>query len=103
MHLLTPSVHQDAQFASWPRDSWYIGEGLVRADGTLTTHDPCAPPNVKNITTCLRRHHIVGHYSKDLQMNQFVPLQLVETGICLAACAVLAAFCFWYVRRVTAR
>ncbi|SEG89578.1 hypothetical protein SAMN05216223_120126 [Actinacidiphila yanglinensis] len=105
-HLLTPYVlrHGYGQLApSQPRDAWYLGGGYVRADGSLTTKDPCAGPGVKDIMTCLRQHHVVGQYDSDFRMSQFVPLQLIETAICLSAAAALAAFCLWYVPRVTAR
>lgn len=106
-HLLTPSVRRSRglglDFPNSPRDAWYQGLGYVRADGTLTSHDPCTSARVHDVPACMRQHHIVGHYSSAFKMNQFLPLQLIETGICLAVCAALAAFCLWYVPRITAR
>jgi hypothetical protein len=105
-HLLTPEIirrgyHQLA--ASDPRDAWYLGGGYVRADGTLTPAEPCPGPNVKDLSACLRQHHIVGEYDSYLRTSQFLPLQLIETAICLSAAAALAAFCLWYVHRIRAR
>jgi hypothetical protein len=104
-HLLTPYVRRGRgpDFPIAPLDGWFQGVGYVRADGTLTSRDPCADPTVRGSSACQQQHHIVGHYIRAFKMNQFLPLQLIETGICLAACAALAAFCLWYVPRITAR
>ncbi|MGQ4434553.1 ABC transporter permease subunit [Streptomyces sp. SAS_260] len=104
-HLLTPYVVRGYGRLppNDPRDAWYLGSGNVRADGTLTTGHPCPGPNVKDFSACLRQHHVIGQYDSYLRTSQFLPLQLIETAISLSAATALAAFCLWYVNRVTAR
>ncbi|BBA95757.1 hypothetical protein RVR_753 [Actinacidiphila reveromycinica] len=105
-HLLTPRLRRTRglDFPSLPRDGWFQGVGYVRADGSLTTSiPPCAGRDTHAFATCMRQQQIVGRYNRSFTMDQFVPLQLIETGICLAAAAALAAFCLWYLPRVTAR
>ncbi|WP_435135970.1 ABC transporter permease subunit [Actinacidiphila sp. bgisy144] len=104
-HLLTPHIRRtrSLDFPSTPLDGWFQGFGYVRSDGTLTRRNPCSGPGLQDFSGCLARHHIVGRYNSSFTMDQFLPLQLVETGICLTATAALAAFCLWHVRRVKTR
>ncbi|MFJ8142993.1 cell wall protein [Streptomyces sp. NPDC096013] len=105
-HLLTPHIHRTRGlgFPNSPRDGWYQRVGYVRADGSLTASlPPCAGRDLHAFSTCMRQQQIVGRYNRSFTMDQFLPLQLIETGICLAATAALAAFCLWYLPRVTAR
>jgi len=104
-HLVSPYIRRGTgmHYPDLIPDAWYLGGGWVRNDGTLTTADPCGRVPTTDYRACLSRHHITGLYSRDLRPSQFVPLQLIETGICLAAAVALAALCLWHVRRVSTR
>ncbi|MEU3984511.1 cell wall protein [Streptomyces sp. NPDC026672] len=89
-----------------PLDSWQLSSGYVHADGRLTEVYPCAYSGgqsaPQDFHSCLRAHDIVTQYSRVLLPDQIVPLQLIETGICLAAAAALAVLCLHGVRRIAA-
>ncbi|WP_405588219.1 cell wall protein [Streptomyces sp. NBC_01190] len=103
-HLLATHVQRGTglHFPVPPMDSWYLDGGLVRTDGSLTDSYPSCAPRV-GFDACLQTHGLVGQYSRSLHIDELPLLQLVETGICLAAAAALIAFCLWYVPRIAAR
>ncbi|WP_329138712.1 cell wall protein [Streptomyces sp. NBC_01476] len=103
-HLLTAHIQRSAglHFRRAPLDSWYLGGGYVRADGSLTDTYPSCPSRMDS-ATCLRTNGIVGQYSRSFHIGQLPLMQLIETGICLAAAAALAGFCLWYVPRIAVR
>ncbi|MEU2867246.1 cell wall protein [Streptomyces mirabilis] len=105
-HLLTPTVRRtdgDA-FPDWTLNAWHLDQGYTHADGSLTATSPCPPSTTwEALQRCEHTRHITGTYSRDLDPQQFLPLQWIETWICLTATALLAAFCLVHVRRMRAR
>jgi hypothetical protein len=86
-----------------PRDAWLIGNGYLRDDGAHLSSRTCGFARAEDMAHCFARLGVTGQYTSDHRMSQFLPLQGVETAICLAVTAALAAFCLWHVRRITAR
>ncbi|MDT0411455.1 MULTISPECIES: ABC transporter permease subunit [Streptomyces] len=87
-----------------PPNTWHLGGGYLRTDGTLTPHAPCPSPYPGNPqSACLHVHGIRGPYTRDLRPAQFLPLHLAETALCLVLALVLAFVCVLCVRRVAAR
>lgn len=80
-------------------DTWRLHSGFVRADGSLLSQRVC-DAGFSGAPQCLSRAHVVGTYSSYQPMSHFPRMQGIETGICLAATAGLAAFCVWKVTRI---
>lgn len=81
-------------------DAWRLHSGFVRADAGLLSNRVC-DAGFSGAPRCLSRAHVVGTYSSYHPMSQFLPMQGIETGMCLAVTAGLAAFCVWSVTRIT--
>ncbi|MET7484804.1 hypothetical protein [Streptomyces sp. NPDC005538] len=76
---------------------------LLGDEGAVTsTGAHIADPGCGNSTRCLKEHDITGYFSHYHPAAHFWPLQLVETGILLAATALLLAAAFTVLRRRTA-
>ncbi|MGW3288388.1 ABC transporter permease subunit [Streptomyces sp. NPDC001002] len=104
-HLLTPTVKR-IPLTAYPErtpNAWHLDEGYTRANGSFTDMFSCLPSNWEALKRCERTQHLTGKYTRDLDPQQFLTLQWVETGICLTAAALLAAFCLVHVRRIRAR
>ncbi|EFG65801.1 ABC transporter permease subunit [Streptomyces sp. SPB074] len=87
-----------------PPNTWHLGGGYLRTDGSATSHVPCPQPYPgAPQSACLHAHGIRGPYTRDLRPSQFLPLHLTETAVCLVLAAVLALACALYVRHVAAR
>ncbi|MEV0261740.1 cell wall protein [Streptomyces sp. NPDC050617] len=105
-HLLTATVTRRPVNVSpaSPVNSWHLGQGYARTDGSLTDYvDPCPPSGWAAQLRCEQAHHISGSYSRYLRPSQLLPLQWLETGICLAAAALLTALCLYGVRLIRTR
>lgn len=58
-------------------------------------------PDCGDSTACLAEHDVTGYYTRYHSSADFWPLQLIETGIVLAAAAAAVGAAFWLVRRRT--
>ncbi|MFS8197268.1 cell wall protein [Streptomyces sp. CWNU-52B] len=102
-HLLPATIRRHADPAT-PEplvNGWHLGQGFVRSDGSLFTTPKSIPCEGESWEEYARCQGITGSYSRDLRPSQFLPLQWMETGICLGAAALLVALCLWWVRRIT--
>lgn len=98
-HLLRPTITaRPGLWFSPPPDAWHLSEGYQTASGQHLPTSLCR--NAPDWEACAARLGVTGHYTRDLPMSRFLPLQAVETTLCLAAAAALAAWCLWRVERV---
>ncbi|MFJ6985581.1 MULTISPECIES: cell wall protein [unclassified Streptomyces] len=105
-HLLPAGVRPapTVDYPPLPPNTWHLGGGYLRVDGSLTDRIPCPQPYPDSPqSACLRAHGVTSPYSRDLRPSQFLPLHLTETFLCLGAAVLLAVVCSLYVRRVAAR
>ena len=83
--------------------AWTVGNRTIKSDGTTFTgpSDPtkCGPDGGRS--ECNEWLGSLG-LRQDLRYHpdsHFWPLQWAETGLFIALAALLAAFCFWWIRR----
>ncbi|MDQ0772983.1 hypothetical protein QF026_001449 [Streptomyces aurantiacus] len=105
-HLVPAQIHPSptVDYPPLPPNTWHLGGGYLRTDGTLTSTAPCPQPYPGNPQTeCLHAHGLQSPYTEDLRGAQFLPLHLVETALCLTVAAILTTLCTIYVHRITTR
>ncbi|MFD9406457.1 ABC transporter permease [Streptomyces sp. NPDC059989] len=98
---LWPSVlvrQQGADVPGAPDGAWVLGEGLLSAEGRRIPDVPRCW-GAEDYGQCLARHGATGRWAEYHPQAHLWPLQWVETGLCLAVAAALAAGCFWWTRR----
>ncbi|WP_299539610.1 hypothetical protein [uncultured Streptomyces sp.] len=103
-HLWPTEVYESAlntsNPAGFPTESWITWSGYVTADGTRIT-DPCGGLGEKtDIETCMDLSDVTGFFYLHHPESHFWPLQLVESGILLAAALVAVAVAFRLLRRL---
>lgn len=103
--LWPTALWKGEQAASPPNSAYAVDWGLLaeRGEGTDATLtriegfcDADSPPDME---ACLSRHDAVDFYAVVHPASHYWPLQLVETGIVLAAAALLAAVSFRLLRK----
>jgi hypothetical protein len=82
-----------------PTDSWFLREGPITGSGERLPIDVCWHPKASAEAQCIAERDITGWFVDFHPSSHFWPLQLVETGILLAAAALAAALAFWVLRR----
>ncbi|MEU5699151.1 hypothetical protein [Streptomyces aurantiacus] len=104
-HLLTPTIERTSSvvFPNRTTNAWHLDQGYTHADGSLTETYNCPPGSWEAVQRCARSQHITGSYIRNLDPQQFLPLQWLDTAICLTVIALLATFCLVHVRRMKTR
>ncbi|MGW6708210.1 ABC transporter permease subunit [Streptomyces sp. NPDC054956] len=84
--------------AASPADAWLLGDGLLSTGGRRMADLPkCFA--AEDHGQCLAANGAAGRWAEFHPRSHLWPLQWMETGLCLAAAAALALFCFWWARR----
>ncbi|MFF3613827.1 hypothetical protein [Streptomyces sp. NPDC002580] len=85
---------------SWPfQGSYQQPELSVRSRAITSTGAEIPVPDCRLSKACLARHDVVGFTREYLPSPDFWPRQLLETGVLLAATALLVAVAFGVLRR----
>ncbi|PYC88229.1 ABC transporter permease [Streptomyces tateyamensis] len=80
-----------------PNSVWGFAHGLIRPDGTRLPYDGCGA--LLDPGQCAAKYAGTVEYSDVHRATDYWPLQLVETGICLALAALLTAATVSWIRR----
>ncbi|MET7981641.1 hypothetical protein [Streptomyces sp. NPDC005281] len=87
---------------SWPfQGSYQQPELSVRSRAITSTGAKIPDPGCYENKACLARHDIVGFTREYLPSPDYWPRQLLETGVLLAATAILVAVAFGVLRRTS--
>ncbi|MGW7606972.1 hypothetical protein ACWGKW_06765 [Streptomyces sp. NPDC054766] len=104
--LAVAGVAQSAVIAfranSWPfQGSYQQPELSVRSRAITSTGARIPDPGCYENRACLARHDVVGFTREYLPSPDYWPRQLLETGVLLAAAAILVAVAFGVLRRTS--
>jgi hypothetical protein len=85
---------------SWPfQGSYQQPELSVRSRAITSTGKEIPDPGCYDSHACLARHDVVGFTRRYLPSPDYWPRQLLETGVLLAATAILVAVAFGVLRK----
>ncbi|MCT9003670.1 hypothetical protein [Streptomyces rhizosphaerihabitans] len=104
--LAVAGIAQSAVIAfranSWPfQGSYQQPELSVRSRAITSTGARIPDPGCYESRACLARHDVVGFTREYLPSPDYWPRQLLETGVLLAAAAILVAVAFGVLRRTS--
>ncbi|MFF7634383.1 ABC transporter permease [Kitasatospora sp. NPDC008050] len=86
-----------ADLSDLPNSTWAFAHGLLLPDGRRVSWDVCNQAG--DYEKCMAQYHGAKHFSAVHQAANYWPLQLVESGICLALAAALTALTVVWVRK----
>ncbi|MDX3230904.1 translation initiation factor IF-2 [Streptomyces sp. ME19-01-6] len=108
-HLMTPrTIVSDAtgDYGGTPAQVFYtswrgMGEGNLTPAGEKVPSNRCSSAVGEDAwNRCLARLGATTRQYEELHpASHYWPMQGIQTGICLATAAALAAFCVWWIRR----